>query len=1691
MADEQKYLDYLRRATAELQDLRRQLRETREPVAIVGMACRFPGGVGSADQLWDLVAAGRDAVTDFPRDRGWDIAGIYDPEPGTPGRSSTRRGGFLDDAALFDAEHFGISPREALTMDPQHRVLLECTAEAVEHAGIDPAVLRGSRTGVFSGVMSSYSSGHPLSMASGRVAYTLGLEGPAITVDTACSSSLVALHLAARALSAGECSMALVGGVTVLPTPEVFVQFSQQRGLSPDGRCKAFAAGADGTGFGEGVGVLVVQRLSDAREAGNRVLAVLRGSAVNQDGRSNGFTAPNGPSQARVIREALEWAELEPADVDVVEAHGTGTTLGDPIEAQAIMATYGRDRPADRPLLLGSVKSNISHTQAAAGVAGVIKMVQAMRHGLVPPTLHVDAPSPRVDWNSAAVRLVTESAPWPETGRARRAAVSSFGLSGTNAHVILEAPAEHEEPVPARIPGALPLMLSARTDDALREQAARLKSYVDANVGVDLADVAVALTTRPAMGVRAAVLPGSRADQLSALDVLAAGGQSADVVQAKAHAGKLAVVFSGQGSQRARMGRGLYDAHPVFAEAFDEVCAAVDQHVERPLRSVVFARPDTAEARLLDRTDYTQVATFAVEVALYRLFESWGVRADLLIGHSVGEFAAAHVAGVWSLADASMIVAARGRLMRELPEGGAMVAIAGSEQWVRERLLENVGIAAVNGPAAVVISGEAGAVAGVAAACRAEKVRTKPLRVSHAFHSALMEPMLTEFAEVLRSVEFATPRVPVVSNVTGERLTDEQARSVDYWLSHVREAVRFADGVRWLHEQGVTRFVELGPDGGLAVAAQETVAGEGVFTSALRRGTEDVQAVTSALARLHVDGVAVRWNEVFAGRPRPWLDLPTYAFQRQRYWVPADTATGDASGLGLTAITHPLLTAATDVPGSAKFVLSGRLALDVHQWLADNTVWNAVLAPGAAFVELAAYCGALLGCSQVRELQLREHLIVPEQAAVNLRVVVEAPDERGERVLEVYSRESDSDESEPWVSHARAVLATDAVAPLPIATRDWPPLGAVEVLDVHDKLADQGYDHGPAFRSLSHVWRREDEIFAEVSLDVDAESFAVHPVLIDAVAQAMQSVAPVLPMTWRGLSVHSEGARGLRVRLSPVGENAYSLAAVDFSGVPVVSAESVEVRPIAPEELTRSAEASLYAVEWVDADLVVHDVSESLRSGWTMLGVDDPGLSAALRPAWGDGHWHVDVSALREAMDSGLPAPALAVASSVDGVWEWLAEPRLADSRLVVVSGDKAVWGFLRSVQAEHPGRVVLADVDDNELSRRVLPAVAGANEPQLAIRDGRPLVPRLARVAAKAGDPLGSAGTVLVTGPLGTRFAQHLATAHGVEKVVLVTSALECDLADREAVSGLLAGIADLTAVIHTGGEGARHLDELTRDRDLRAFVLVASFDALLGGRGLAELGAADAELESIVDQRGSGTVVFWGESAEKDSFDLVLAETEHRAVVAARMDVKAMRREFGRYDRVPPLLRGLVRLPRPRVELTGARAEALRARLAELSEEDRSREVTGIVREHLAAVLKLAPADVLGDKGFLDMGLDSVMAMELRNRLDAVTGLRLSATVVFDYPTPDALANHVLERLLPSSTVDADATVGDDELRRLLATVSITRLRESGLLDPLVRLAEQPAAVAKSADKSAEIKQMDVRDLVRLALEGAAAKP
>nr|QBG49767.1 PKS-I [Streptomyces spiramyceticus] len=1289
--------------------------DEREPIAIVGMACRYPGGVSSPEDLWRLVAEDGHTLSPFPVDRGWDVEGLYDPDPEAVGRSYVREGGFLHGAAEFDAEFFGISPREAAAMDPQQRLLLETSWEALERAGIVPDALRGTRTGVFTGIsQQDYASqlgdaaetygGHVLtgtlgSVISGRVAYVLGLEGPALTVDTACSSSLVALHLAVQSLRRGECDMALAGGVTVMATPTVFVEFSRQRGLASDGRCKAFAEGADGTVWAEGVGVLLVERLSDARRYGHRVLAVVRGSAVNQDGASNGLTAPSGAAQRRVIREALADAGLAPGDVDAVEAHGTGTALGDPIEAGALLATYGRERVGD-PLWLGSLKSNIGHAQAAAGVGGVIKMVEAMRHSSLPRTLHVDAPSSRVEWGSGAVELLTEARSWPRrAGRVRRAAVSAFGVSGTNAHVVIEEPsveesAEAEAVVTAAAESSSVLAwpVSARSEEALRGQAVRLREHVE-RVGADPVDVAHSLVvSRASFGERAVVVGRERGELLAGLDavaagVVAAGGAASGVVRGSAVRGRrVGVLFTGQGAQWVGMGRELYGAGGVFAGVLDEVLGVVGEVGGRSLREVMFAEAGSVDAGLLGCTEFAQPALFALEVALFRALEARGVGVSVVLGHSVGEVAAAYVAGVFSLADAVRLVVARGRLMGALPVGGAMVSVGASEAELAglvAGLGGRVSVAAVNGPASVVLSGEAGVLDGVVAGLVGRGVECRWLEVSHAFHSVLMDPMLEEFRRVAASVEFHRPRsgVAVVSSVTGAVAGLDELGDPEYWVRHVREAVRFADGVGAARDVGVDTFVEVGPHAVLTVMAGQCLDGdEGdlAFVPVLRRDRPELETFTTALATLYTRDAELDVAALHSGFGGRRVDLPTYPFQRRGYWatgsVSGSTGSSAAARFGLEWKDHPFLSGATPIVGSGALLLTGRVALSTHPWLADHAISGTVLLPGTAIADLLLRAAEEVGAGGVEELTLHAPLLLPEQGGLRLQVLVEAADGQGRRAVALAARPEtpgwDGEEPE-WTKHAEGVLAPaePAVPDTAWAAGAWPPPGAepVDVGELYEGFAADGYDYGPAFSGLSGAWRLGNELFAEVRLSATGtagDGFGIHPALFDAALHPWRAggLLPdtggttLAPFSWQGIALHATGAETLRVRLAPAGsgaESAFSVRAADPAGAPVLTLDALLLRPVALG--TAGAPEPLYRVDWQP---VPQRSDTPGAHGWTVLG-PAAGETAAEQAATeecatlralpgAEPAAHADLAALRTALTAGTPVPGLVVVPATD-----------------------------------------------------------------------------------------------------------------------------------------------------------------------------------------------------------------------------------------------------------------------------------------------------------------------------------------------------------------------------------------------------------------------------------------------------------
>ena len=1329
-----------------------------DPIAIVGMSCRYPGGVNSPDDLWDMLTEGRDVLSEFPSDRGWNLAGLYNPDPDVAGACYTCAGGFVDGVAEFDPAFFGIAPSEALSMDPQQRLFLELSWEALERTGIEPGGLRGSATGVFAGV---YTQGYGMgaapaaegfrltgqssSVASGRVSYVLGLEGPAVSVDTACSSSLVALHMAVQSLRSGECDLALAGGVTVNATPDIFVEFSRMRGLSADGRCKAYAGAADGTGFSEGGGMLVVERLSDAQRLGHPVLALVRGSAINQDGASNGLTAPNGPSQQRVVRAALANAGLSAAEVDVVEGHGTGTTLGDPIEAQALLATYGQNRgEPGEPLWLGSIKSNMGHTQAAAGVAGVIKMVLAMRHEMLPATLHVDEPSPHVDWSAGSVSLLTEARPWKAESaqdRVRRAGVSSFGISGTNAHVIVEAaPQPQPREAGPRLP-AVPWVISAKSATALSAQAARLAVHVRAHGELDIADVGWTLAGRSTFEHRGIVVGGGREGLLTGLDELAgddsAGSTMLGLVRGTAcPGGKTVFVFPGQGSQMLGMGMGLHAAYPVFAEAFNTVVAELDRHLLRPLRDVMWGQDENP----LNTTEFAQPALFAVEVALFRLLESWGVKPDFVMGHSIGELSAAHVAGVLSLENAAVLVAARGRFMQALPAGGAMVAVQATEEEVGPLLGSEVGIAAINGPASVVISGAQNAVAAVANQLRADGRRVHRLAVSHAFHSPLMDPMIDEFATVAGGLAIGKPTIPIVSNVTGQLAADDFA-SAAYWKRHVREAVRFADSVRFVHSAGGNRFLEVGPSSGLTASIEELLADTPVVTmSALRKDRPEPLALTNAVAQGFVAGMDVDWRGAL-GSPNfvaNFVELPTYAFERRRFWLCGDGAPAGAAGLGLAASEHALLGAVVELPASGGVVLTGRLSPSAQGWLTDHAVGGVVLFPGAGFVELAIRAGDEVGCGVVDELNLAAPLVLPAGGSVAVQVVVGGPDDSGARAVSVFSR---AEAGSGWSLHAEGVLRAGSAQPSADLSV-WPPAGAVpvDIGDGYEQLAERGYAYGPAFRGLTSMWRRGDEVFAEVTLPADAGvsavGFGVHPVMLDAALHAvilasdsdeLAAGSMLVPFSWQQVSLHAAGAAAVRARIVPVSEAGTSAVCIELAdglGLPVLSVGSMVARPVTDQQLLAAVSNSgpdrLFEVIWsAQPSSAVEPVSVC---AWVASELEesanaDAGRSAVLfesAPVAGD-----VVAEVYAATRAVLPVLQSWLAREGAGTLVVSTRGAMAlPGEDVTDLAGAAVWGLVRSAQTEHPGRIVLVDTDA-PLDPDAIAAALAAAEPQVVLRDG------------------------------------------------------------------------------------------------------------------------------------------------------------------------------------------------------------------------------------------------------------------------------------------------------------------------------------------------------------------------------------
>ncbi|WP_370216856.1 type I polyketide synthase [Kitasatospora sp. GAS1066B] len=1571
------------------------VRAADEPIAIVGMSCRFPGGVASPEDLWRLLVNAGDALSEFPADRGWDLDAVFNADRDHQGTSYIREGGFLDDASRFDAAFFGISPREAMAMDPQQRLLLETSWEALERAGIDPGALRGSRTGVFAGTNGSdylallagaaesaeghVATGTAASVVSGRVSYLFGLEGPAMTVDTACSASLVALHLAVQALRNGECELALAGGVTVMSTPGTFVEFSRQQGLASDGRCKPFSAAADGFTPSEGVGMLLVERLSDARRNGHPVLAVVRGSAINQDGASNGLTAPNGPSQQRVIRQALSSAGLTAAQVDAVEAHGTGTALGDPIEAQALLATYGRDRPEGRPLWLGSVKSNIGHAQAAAGLAGVIKMVLAMRHGVLPESIHIDEPTPEVDWSAGAVELLTEARAWPETGQPRRAGISSFGFSGTNAHIILEqAPAVEQEPVlqaePSDPPQAgspvlgaevLPWLVSGRGAQALRGQAARLRAFAAAEPELDAAGVGRSLAVdRAVLEHRAVVLGGDVEELGRGLSALAAGEVSAEVIQGIAGApGKVAFVFPGQGSQWAAMGARLWEESAAFRASIEACGATLAPFTDWSLEDVLLGRAGEA---WLERVDVVQPVLWAVMVSLAEVWRGAGVEPSVVLGHSQGEIAAAVVAGALSLEDGAKVVALRSKAIAAGLAGlGGMVSLALPVAAVRERLARwgerRISVAAVNGPSSVVVSGEPTALEELLAACEADGVRARRIPVDYASHSAQVELIRDELLGVLAGIEPRAGRVPLLSTVTGE-LVDGSGMDAEYWYTNLRETVRLQEATEALLATGYGTFIEVSPHPVLVMAVQESIEEadrDAVAFGTLRRGEGGARRVLASFAEAWVRGVAVDWQAaVFAGTGTRRVELPTYAFQRRRFWPEAarpETWSGQAGN-------DPVETAFWEVVESEDLAaLAGSLDLGGE-------------AP------LSAVLPALSSWRRRRR----------EQSAID-----------------------------GW----RYRVGWQALTDLPAA----PSLAGTWAVIVPEELAEQGWVADTA-RALDRAGA-EVRTFSLSGLDLDREA------LVDVLRKELGDVVELTGV----------------LSLLALDERPHQ----DHPGLPLGLAGTVGL-------VQALGDAGFEAPLWC------------ATRGAVAVNRGERPAGPAQSLVWGLGR----VAALEQPQR-----------------WGGLLDlPERIDERAL----DRLV-GVLAGAGVEDQLAVRASGV----FVRRLLPAPAGLAPEASWRPSGTVLVTggtgalgaHVARWLAGNG-----AEHLLLTsrrGPDAEGAAELHAELTALGAQVTIAS---CDAADRAALAELLAAVpADrpLTAVVHTAGvlddgvldsltpdrvagvlrpkvDAVLNLHELTRESDLTAFVLFSGIAGTLGDPGQGNYAAANAFLDAFAEHRRAqglpATSVAWGRWGESGmAADGLIGDRLDRAGLpgmrpesaiaalqqALDLDETVVTIADIVWERFAPGFTAvrasalLDELPAARRQSGGEEAGAqaapsdaaeLRRRLAGMAELEREQAVLDLVRAHAAAALGHATVDeVVGGRAFKELGLDSLTALELRNRLSAATGLRLPATLVFDFPTPAALATRLRAELLPTGGGQGEPSLADlDRLEAALAAVS-----------------------------------------------------
>ncbi|MDR7304718.1 acyl transferase domain-containing protein [Haloactinomyces albus] len=1816
-----------RRAVAALQQANQKLGELRsranEPIAVVSMAGRYPGGADTPEALWQLVAEGDDAVGAFPESRpGWSIDSLYDPDPDAPGRSLTKEGGFLDDVDLFDPAFFGISPKEAERMDPQQRILLETCWELLERARVPVASLQGSLTGVYVGAMyddyfarlgrdlanfdghNGTAGGH--SILSGRVSYTLGLQGPAISVDTACSSSLVTVHMAMEALRKGECDLALAGGVAVMATPFAFVEFSRQRGLAPDGRCKPFSEQADGAGWSEGCGMLLLERLSDARANGHEVLAVLRSGAVNQDGRSQGLTAPNGPSQERVIRAALTAADLGAADVDVVEAHGTGTPLGDPIEANALQATYGQAHTAERPLWVGSIKSNLGHPQAAAGAAGLIKMVQALRHEELPRSLYTESPTPHVDWSAGHVRLLESSVPWPRReGHVRRAAVSSFGISGTNAHVILEEapPAEQVEhdggAEPRSAASPFPIVLSGHTEAALRANAARLADLMEPDPMESggpardeapvLRDIAYStVMTRTPSTERLCLPARDRGNAVPALRSVAEGSLPSGAVRATAHRERTIFLFPGQGSQYPGMCRSLL-GDETFRAALVECDEALRPHVGFSVLAVL-EQDDDAQQEALRKVAVVQPVLFAVAVALARVWALWGVVPDGVVGHSQGEVAAAVAAGALSLADGARVVGVRSRLIAGLDGEGGMGSVGLPVDEVERRLAargDDLSVAVVNTAESTVVAGDSAALESFLTELEAEGIHCRRIAVDYASHSSQVDPILDGIRAELGGLTPRAGHIAIYSTVRGDAV-DGHVLDADYWVDNLRRPVRLDRALDALAPGEETAFVELGAHPLLVATLR--AAGHDAVVGSLHRDEDSASRLRHAAAELFAHGRPIDWATVYTSTGARPVDLPTYAFQRQHYWLElADAGHGDASAFGLDAGEHPLLAGRTDLSDDT-VVFTGSTAALARPWHAEHHVFDTALLPAATFVDLVLHAADQVGLERVADASI-EAPIPLDAGARRLQLVLE-PERGGHRRFTLHSRLADG----PWVRNATGKLA-ERTTEAPVTPGGGPPPGAtpLDVDGLYASLDDDGHAYGPTFRTVTRGWITDDEVVVEASLPEEvqdeAESFGAHPALVEAALAAATRILPRsdeddtvhLPCTVTDAMLHAVGATTIRARVTRAAEGRVRLALFDPAGDPVatigaVATEAVteaRIREVA-DSAAATAPSSLYHVVGDPIPDAVADTPTGPATGYLEVDVAAPDFAALADRVREEG---ASALVVRWPDTDATPAAVRDLTHrALAWLKGWLAEDDLGDTRVVwltrrATEGGSAealpspamgaLWGIGRAFQEEHPDRpLVLVDTetetDGPPDAIDDLVARLPHDEPQLVLRGGILAALRLLpvdRAEEPAAPTWNTHGTVLITGGTGGLarvLAHHLIAEHGIRHLALVSRSgpaasgaaelvaeLEaagaatvtvhaCDVSDRTALAAVLDSVPaerPLTAVFHTAAvlddglltdltpervdtvlrpkiDAAFHLHELTADLPLSAFVVFSSAAGTLGSAGQANYAAANAALDSLAARRrrmGLPAVSLawgvWTEVGLATSLDDLL---QHRLgqmgglPIDPELGMRLLDEALGRpeallapipFDRsrlehrakegaLPALLRGLVRRRFRRAAGT-VKGSQLAERLAGLSESEREAVLVEMVRGELATVLGLPEAAAVPVDGPVrDLGLDSLMAVESRNRLAALVGEKLPASLLFDHPTPRELTRFLATTMrdTASGTARVDVVAARRAPDEPIAIVSMAGRYPGGVDTPeaLWRLlAEGRDAIAGFPDR------------------------